>query len=135
MAYIAAVYVPIWNNLDRENTKIANVKLNTNIRETVGGIRSMSEKKLSKEELREGTSWRAQVFRAKDEHLKFDMNKLVDFMMMAKVEHPEIEVKLHEIHNGLQKVTVEEDNEEVGEKTIENLEVFAKMLKDAGFDG
>lgn len=100
-------------------------------------IRSDEEKA----KLREGNSWRAQVFRKKDELLKFSYEKLTGFLASIPEEEkeskkiPEVYANLATVHKNLQTLTKNENDEETGKATIELLEKVANTLKTAGFDG
>lgn len=93
-----------------------------------------------KAKLREGDSWRAQVFRRKDELLKFSYDRLTGFLTAIPEEEkeakkiPVVYASLATVHKNLAELIKTPDDEAMGKETIELLEGVAKTLKEAGFE-
>lgn len=92
-----------------------------------------------KAKLREGDSWRARVFRKKDELLKFSYESLTSFLSSVPEAEkeakklPEVYANLATVHKNLASLVKNPDDEDTGKSTIELLEKVSSTLREAGF--
>lgn len=91
---------------------------------------------LSREQLREGDSPRAKVYRRKDELLNFSYDKLMTFMQAHSEESPGLGLNDHlaGVHKSLQEINKDPNNEALAAEIVSKLETVHKILVDNGFE-
>lgn len=96
------------------------------------------DSKESKAQLREGDSWRARAYRAKDETFNFDQETLSEFLKKLIEDNKaelssKISAEIVSLNKPLQDLRETPDNETTGQRVMEILAGISALLKEAGF--
>lgn len=81
--------------------------------------------------LREGDSWRAKVYRRKDQVFSFKVEKFMEFLSSHPIEN--FNETMIQVNQNLVALRDAPDNEDLGKSTLELLDKVESMLKGSGF--
>jgi hypothetical protein len=95
----------------------------------------MDTTKESKNQLREGDSWRARAYRAKDETFNFEQETLSEFLKGLPAEtSAKISSEIVSLNKPLQELREQPENEEIGQRVLTILGGIAALFKESGFN-